>query len=130
MKEFIGAVAALLLCLSVVIFSYFYTAHSIDGMRKSLEELPLTIDEDVDKNTSERYLGCVSESIEILDKRMGKLSLFISHKELDELNSMMSAVISAIESRDSGHYAASVSSLRERLEKLADSEGISLSAIF
>ena len=130
MKEFIGAVAALLLCLSVVIFSYFYTAHSIDGMRKSLEELPLTIDEDVDKNTSERYLGCVSESIEILDKRMGKLSLFISHKELDELNSMMFAVISAIESRDSGHYAASVSSLRERLEKLADSEGISLSAIF
>ncbi len=130
MKEFIGAVAALLLCLSVVIFSYFYTAHSIDGMRKSLEELPLTIDEDVDKNTSERYLGCVSESIEILDKRMGKLSLFISHKELDELNSMMSAVISAIESRDSGHYAASVSTLRERLEKLADSEGISLSAIF
>ncbi|MBQ8523748.1 MAG: DUF4363 family protein [Clostridia bacterium] len=130
MKEFIGAVAALLLCLSVVIFSYFYTANSIDGMRKSLEELPLTIDEDVDKNTSERYLGCVSDSIEILDKRMGKLSLFISHKELDELNSMMSAVISAIESRDSGHYAASVSSLRERLEKLADSEGISLSAIF
>lgn len=130
MKEFIGAVAALLLCLSVVIFSYFYTAHSIDGMRKSLEELPLTIDEDADKNTSERYLGCVSESIEILDKRMGKLSLFISHKELDELNSMMSAVISAIESRDSGHYAASVSSLRERLEKLSDSEGISLSAIF
>lgn len=130
MKEFIGAAAALLLCLSVVIFSYFYTAHSIDGMRKSLEELPLTIDEDADKNTSERYLGCVSESIEILDKRMGKLSLFISHKELDELNSMMSAVISAIESRDSGHYAASVSSLRERLEKLADSEGISLSAIF
>ena len=130
MKEFIGAVAALLLCLSVVIFSYFYTANSIDGMRKSLEELPLTRDEDVDKNTSERYLGCVSDSIEILDKRMGKLSLFISHKELDELNSMMSAVISAIESRDSGHYAASVSSLRERLEKLADSEGISLSAIF
>lgn len=130
MKEFIGAVTALLLCASAVIFSYFYTARSIDGIRESLEELPLTIDENIDKNTSERYLGCVSESIEVLDKRMGKLSLFISHKELDELSSMMSAVISAIESRDSGHYAASVSSLRERLEKLADSEGISLSAIF
>ena len=36
---------------------------------ENIEELPLTIDEDMKKDTSEEYLGCVGNCIELLEKR-------------------------------------------------------------
>lgn len=130
MKEFLIAVTALVLCLSAVIFSFFYTADSIERIAENIEELPLTIDENMEKDTSEEYLGRVGNCIELLEKRQVKLSLFITHRELDEIKSLLVAVNAALESRDTGHYASAVASLRDSLGRLSDSESLKLSAIF
>lgn len=130
MKEFLIAVTSLVLCLSAVIFSFFYTADSIAKIAENIEGLPLTIDEDMKKDTSEEYLGCVGNCIELLEKRQVRLSLFITHRELDEIKSLLVAVKAALESRDTGHYASAVASLRDSLERLSDSESLKLSAIF
>ena len=130
MKEFLIAVTALVLCLSAVIFSFFYTADSIAKIAENIEELPLTIDENMEKDTSEEYLGRVGNCIELLEKRQVGLSLFITHRELDEIKSLLVAVNAALESRDTGHYASAVASLRDSLERLSDSESLKLSAIF
>lgn len=130
MKEFLIAVTALVLCLSAVIFSFFYTADSIAKIAENIEELPLTIDENMEKDTSEKYLGRVGNCIELLEKRQVRLSLFITHRELDEIKSLLVAVNAALESRDTGHYASAVASLRDSLERLSDSESLKLSAIF
>ena len=130
MKEFLIAVTALVLCLSAVIFSFFYTADSIAKIAENIEELPLTIDENMEKDTSEEYLGRVGNCIELLEQRQVRLSLFITHRELDEIKSLLVAVNAALESRDTGHYASAVASLRDSLERLSDSESLKLSAIF
>ena len=113
-----------------MIFSFFYTADSIERIAENIEELPLTIDENMEKDTSEKYLGRVGNCIELLEKRQVGLSLFITHRELDEIKSLLVAVNAALESRDTGHYASAVASLRDSLERLSDSESLKLSAIF
>ena len=94
-----------------------------------LSPLPTTIEEDTDKKTSEDILGCLSIANEYWSDKTGILSLFISHKDLDEIESHLVTLTSSVKSGDAGHYASTLAALREKLEKLSISESVSLSGI-
>lgn len=128
MKIFITACAAFAASVFIAVFSLLYTSKALDSVVNSLVPLPATIEEG-DKKTSEEILGCLDKTENLWDGRSAVLSFFISHRDLDEIDVLLATLRSSVESDDSGHYASTLATLRERLEKLSVSEGISALSI-
>ena len=128
MKIFISACTSFAIALTFAAFSSLYTHRAIVRTEEVLSRLPNIIEEN--ENTPESVLGCIKESERLWSNHSRILSYFIGHRELDEIGALLVTLMSSAESRDSGHYASTLSALKERLEKLSSSESFSLGSIF
>lgn len=129
MKVFIFAVAALISSTLIVVFSLLYILQTLNTTNDLLSALPDIMEENADKKTSENILGCLEKAMEHWTDKSKILSLFISHKDLDEAEALMVTLKSSVEAKDSGHYASTLATLKEKIKKLSASEKISLSSI-
>ena len=128
MKIFIFACGAFALSALIILFSSLYVAHALTDTTDSLNALPAVI-ESAEEKTPDSIIGCLDDIYETWRRRTGVLSLFINHKELEEIEALLVTLRASVISSDDGHYASSLASLRERIDKLSSSEKFSICVI-
>ena len=131
MKVFVTACTAFVLAAAFAVISAIYTGNAVDKTKAVLDALPPDITEvEETKDTPEDILGSIEEAEGLWASKTGKLSFFVNHRELDEIDALMVTLHSAASSADSGHYASTLAALKERLKKLSSSESFSFISIF
>lgn len=126
MKIFVCALCALVAVCIAVTLSGIYISRSVCELDECLTQLPegLTKTEEFDD-----VLRRIDDATERFNSKSTVLSSFIGHRELDETDTLLVTLSSAVRAKDDAYYRTTLAALREKLEKLALSERFTLLGI-
>ncbi len=125
-KTYKIAWVALIIALATAACLSVYTCGVVSKLKGHADSLPDSLSE------GKTPLGII-EAEECFEKHKLLLSFAVSHRELDDIEEALSEVAAAMESRSPAPsavaYSSALSSLRERLSRLLESERLSLEGI-
>lgn len=127
MKIFICALCALVAVSVAVALSGCYITKAVRELDESIAALPESLPE------SEEQTDSLLKRLDVATadfKSRGKvISALIGHRELDETDTLLATLSSAARAHDDAYYRTTFAALREKLEKLAVSERLTLAGI-
>lgn len=118
MKTFIGSLITLAVLIICVTLNCLYIESCAGELTEILEDMPETAEEADISPLREKWDGC---------KKI--IGLTVSHRETDEIDDTISQIESYIESRNDSSYRASLTTLGCQIERLSQSEALSLDRI-
>lgn len=126
MKVFICALAALILCIILSVWSELYVLNEILNLESAVSSLPETY---AKEKGPEDILRSIEKAISSWSSKQTVMCLIINHRDFDEIENDLISVKASLLSEDEGNYSASLAALKEKLSKLRDYERFSIDGI-
>lgn len=127
MKIFICALCALVAVSVAVALSGCYITKAVRELDRSIAALPEALPEG--EELTDGVLKVLDVATADFKSRGTLISALIGHRELDETDTLLATLSSAARARDDAYYRTTLAALREKLEKLAVSERLTLAGI-
>ncbi len=122
MKVFIGACAALILVIALVIFAAFYVSDAMDELDKKAENMPIAITNEEETDIARKH----AESIRAYwNDHSFAVNLCISQRESEYIELAVSKMFAALDSGDGASYAEALATFRHYVGHLKEEEEFS-----
>lgn len=127
MKYFILALSALLLCITVIVLSRGYILSCTGELLGILDDIRTLVP--FTENSPDEVIGRIEYMKSFWSSRQSILCIILSHKEYDEIEDSIGALLASAITHDRGNFSVFSTELHDRLTRLAKSEKLTIYGI-